>query len=82
METYFYLAARHNLTEESLFRTGPLAPGLRESVATMVGIATAELRTARECFDNTEDGVPEAFRGVFLNAVSIFPSSLQLSALD
>ncbi|ORY85986.1 Squalene/phytoene synthase [Leucosporidium creatinivorum] len=63
------IAARHNLREESLFRQGPNAEGLRECVATMVGIAEAELRTARGCFDGTT-GVPERAVPVFASATS------------
>ncbi|KAM0745849.1 hypothetical protein T439DRAFT_330304 [Meredithblackwellia eburnea MCA 4105] len=61
------IASRHDLREELLFRHGPDTPGLRESVATMVGIAEAELRTSRACFDGTE-GVPERSFGAFLTA--------------
>jgi NADH dehydrogenase [ubiquinone] 1 alpha subcomplex assembly factor 6 len=61
-------ASRHGLSEEALFRQGPTAPGLRESVATLVGIAEAELRTARECFDGTT-GVPGSVSSVFATGV-------------
>ncbi|KAM0786100.1 hypothetical protein ACM66B_006911 [Microbotryomycetes sp. NB124-2] len=61
------IAARHNLREEALFRQGPSAEGLRECVATLVGIAQAELRTARGCFDGTI-GVPKRASPVFLSA--------------
>lgn len=63
-------ASRHSLTEESLFREGPNAPGLRESVATLVGIAEAELRTSRACFDGTS-GLPERCAPAFLAAVRL-----------
>ena len=61
-------ASRHSLSEESLFRQGPSAPGLRESVATLVGIAEAELRTSRACFDGTT-GLPASCSAVFLSGV-------------
>jgi NADH dehydrogenase [ubiquinone] 1 alpha subcomplex assembly factor 6 len=66
-------ASRHSLKEEALFRQGPSAPGLRESVATLVGIAEAELRTSRACFDGTT-GIPVRAAPVFLSAVRTFPS--------
>ncbi|KAK4048444.1 hypothetical protein OIV83_004790 [Microbotryomycetes sp. JL201] len=61
------IAARHNMREEALFRQGPNAEGLRECVATMVGIAQAEMRTARGCFEGTT-GVPKRASPVFLSA--------------
>ncbi|KAI5479243.1 protein of squalene/phytoene synthase family [Pseudohyphozyma bogoriensis] len=61
------IASRHSLTEESLFRHGPEAPGLQESVASLVGIAEAELRTARSCFDGTT-GIPKKAAPAFLSA--------------
>lgn len=61
------IASRHSLKEENLFRIGPLALGLQESVATLVGIAEAELRTSRACFDGTT-GIPEQSMPVFLAA--------------
>ncbi|GAA5824252.1 hypothetical protein JCM5353_000366 [Sporobolomyces roseus] len=61
------VASRHNLQEESLFRKGPSTPGLQDCVATLAGIAQAELRTARECFDGTT-GVPKRATPVFLSA--------------
>lgn len=64
------VAARHSLTEEALFRAGPAAPGLQEAVATLVGIAFAELRTARECFNGTT-GIPDWARSAFLGAVRL-----------
>lgn len=67
--SFCFAAARHSLTEEALFRQGPSAPGIRESVATLVGIAEAELRTARACFDGTS-GIPEHVAAVFLSGVS------------
>lgn len=69
----FRTASRHNLKEEALFRQGPNAEGLKESVATMVGIAEAELRTSRACFDGTS-GIPEKCFPAFLAAVRFFPS--------
>ncbi|GAA5845865.1 hypothetical protein JCM3766R1_004637 [Sporobolomyces carnicolor] len=61
------VASRHKLQEESLFRKGPSAPGLQDCVATLAGIAQAELRTARECFEGTT-GVPKRATPVFLSA--------------
>ncbi|GAA6060882.1 hypothetical protein JCM10212_000165 [Sporobolomyces blumeae] len=61
------VANRHRLQEESLFRQGPNAPGLQDCVATLAGIAQAELRTARECFNGTT-GVPTRATPVFLSA--------------
>ncbi|KAK4052289.1 hypothetical protein OIO90_004370 [Microbotryomycetes sp. JL221] len=61
------IAARHDLKEENLFRQGPNAHGLRESVATLVGIAQAELKTARQCFNNTT-GLTKRASPVFLSA--------------
>ncbi|GAA5953697.1 hypothetical protein JCM21900_001705 [Sporobolomyces salmonicolor] len=61
------VAARHQLQEESLFRHGPGAEGLQDAVATLAGIAQAELRTARECFEGTT-GVPKRAAPVFLSA--------------
>ncbi|GAA5878072.1 hypothetical protein JCM16303_002837 [Sporobolomyces ruberrimus] len=61
------VATRHQLQEEALFRKGPSAPGLQDCVATLAGIAQAELRTARECFDGTT-GVPKRATPVFLSA--------------
>ncbi|GAA5903121.1 uncharacterized protein JCM6883_002703 [Sporobolomyces salmoneus] len=61
------VASRHQLQEESLFRKGPSAPGLQDCVATLAGIAQAELRTARECFEGTT-GVPKRATPVFLSA--------------
>ncbi|SDA02338.1 BZ3501_MvSof-1269-A2-R1_Chr12-3g03550 [Microbotryum saponariae] len=60
------IASRYDLKEEALFRQGPSTPGLKEAVATMVGIAYAELRTARSCFDGTA-GIPKRARPVFLS---------------
>lgn len=68
LESSLTLASRHNLQEESLFRKGPSTPGLQDCVATLAGIAQAELRTARECFDGTT-GVPKRATPVFLSAV-------------
>lgn len=62
------VAARHNLREEALFRQGPNAEGLQDAVAQLAGIAEAELRTARECFQGTT-GVPKRAVPVFLSAV-------------
>ncbi|GAA5982522.1 hypothetical protein JCM5350_006101 [Sporobolomyces pararoseus] len=61
------VASRHQLREESLFRQGPSAEGLQDCVATLAGIAQAELRTARECFEGTT-GVPRRATPVFLSA--------------
>ncbi|GAA6007462.1 hypothetical protein JCM11491_004171 [Sporobolomyces phaffii] len=61
------VASRHRLSEETLFRSGPSAPGLQDCVATLAGIAQAELRTARECFEGTT-GVPKRATPVFLSA--------------
>ncbi|GAA5930827.1 uncharacterized protein JCM15063_002471 [Sporobolomyces koalae] len=61
------VATRHQLSEEALFRKGPSAPGLQDCVATLAGIAQAELRTARECFDGTT-GMPKRATPVFLSA--------------
>ncbi|BGP19911.1 hypothetical protein JCM10213_008614 [Rhodosporidiobolus nylandii] len=61
------VAARHQLSEEALFRRGPEAEGLQDAVATLAGIAEAELRTARQCFDGT-NGVPKRAVPVFLSA--------------
>ncbi|KAJ8291973.1 NADH dehydrogenase (ubiquinone) complex I, assembly factor 6 [Rhodotorula toruloides] len=61
------VAARHNLREEALFRSGPEAEGLQDAVAQLAGIAEAELRTARECFEGTK-GVPARAVPVFLSA--------------
>ncbi|GAA5960933.1 hypothetical protein JCM3765_007546 [Sporobolomyces pararoseus] len=61
------VASRHQLREESLFRKGPSAEGLQDCVATLAGIAQAELRTARECFEGTT-GVPRRATPVFLSA--------------
>ncbi|GJN93871.1 hypothetical protein Rhopal_006930-T1 [Rhodotorula paludigena] len=61
------VAARHNLREEALFRQGPNAEGLQDAVAQLAGIAEAELRTARECFQGTT-GVPKRAVPVFLSA--------------
>ncbi|GAA5840338.1 hypothetical protein JCM11251_006699 [Rhodosporidiobolus azoricus] len=63
------VAARHGLKEEALFRQGPEAGGLQDAVATLAGIAQAELRTARECFDGTT-GVPKRALPVMLSATS------------
>ncbi|SCV73095.1 BQ2448_7020 [Microbotryum intermedium] len=60
------IASRYDLKEETLFRQGPSTPGLKEAVATMVGIAHAELRTARSCFEGTT-GIPQRARPVFLS---------------
>ncbi|TNY19059.1 hypothetical protein DMC30DRAFT_401452, partial [Rhodotorula diobovata] len=60
-------AARHGLQEEALFRYGPEAQGLQDAVAQLAGIAEAELRTARECFQGTT-GVPKRAVPVFLSA--------------
>ncbi|BGP51495.1 hypothetical protein JCM10450v2_007441 [Rhodotorula kratochvilovae] len=61
------VAAKHNLREEALFRHGPDAEGLQDAVAQLAGIAEAELRTARECFQGTT-GVPKRAVPVFLSA--------------
>ncbi|GAA6020367.1 hypothetical protein JCM10207_002084 [Rhodosporidiobolus poonsookiae] len=61
------VATRHQLQEEALFRHGPEAEGLQDAVATLAGIAEAELRTARECFDGTT-GIPKRAVPVFLSA--------------
>ncbi|GAA5878307.1 hypothetical protein JCM8547_006230 [Rhodosporidiobolus lusitaniae] len=61
------VAGRHALQEESLFRNGPEARGLQDAVATLVGIAEAELKTARQCFDGTT-GLPARAIPVFLAA--------------
>ncbi|SGZ32163.1 BQ5605_C043g12099 [Microbotryum silenes-dioicae] len=60
------IASRYDVKEEALFRQGPSTPGLTEAVATMVGIAYAELRTARSCFNDTT-GIPKRARPVFLS---------------
>lgn len=62
-------ASKHQLQEEALFRNGPDAAGLQDAVAQLAGIAQAELRTARECFDGTT-GIPKRAVPVFLAAVS------------
>ena len=62
-------ASKHQLQEEALFRKGPEAEGLQDAVAQLAGIAQAELRTARECFDGTT-GLPKRAVPVFLAAVS------------
>ncbi|POY71563.1 hypothetical protein BMF94_5426 [Rhodotorula taiwanensis] len=61
------VASKHQLREEALFRNGPDAEGLQDAVAQLAGIAQAELRTARECFDGTT-GVPKRAVPVFLAA--------------
>ncbi|GAA5862006.1 hypothetical protein JCM3774_006138 [Rhodotorula dairenensis] len=61
------VASKHQLQEEALFRNGPDAAGLQDAVAQLAGIAQAELRTARECFDGTT-GVPKRAVPVFLAA--------------
>ncbi|GAA5985248.1 hypothetical protein JCM11641_003649 [Rhodosporidiobolus odoratus] len=61
------VAARHHLSEEALFRHGPEAPGFQDAVATLAGIAEAELRMARQCFDGTT-GIPKRAVPVFLSA--------------
>ncbi|GAA5917982.1 hypothetical protein JCM6882_004879 [Rhodosporidiobolus microsporus] len=63
------VAARHDLQEEALFRQGPSARGLQDAVASLAGIAEAELRTARECFHGTT-GVPRRALPVMLSATS------------
>lgn len=67
--TLLKAASKHQLREESLFRKGPDAEGLQDAVAQLAGIAQAELRTARECFDGTT-GLPKRAVPVFLAAVS------------
>ncbi|GAA5956967.1 hypothetical protein JCM8115_003878 [Rhodotorula mucilaginosa] len=61
------VASKHQLQEEALFRKGPEAEGLQDAVAQLAGIAQAELRTARECFDGTT-GLPKRAVPVFLAA--------------
>jgi NADH dehydrogenase [ubiquinone] 1 alpha subcomplex assembly factor 6 len=61
------IGARFGLTDEGLFRHGPSAVGLGESVANLVGIARNELKTSRECL---EGGViPKERIPIFLGSV-------------
>ncbi|GAA6044273.1 hypothetical protein JCM8097_002103 [Rhodosporidiobolus ruineniae] len=77
------IAARYNLQEEAIFRNGPGAAGLQDAVAALAGIAEAELRTARECFEGTA-GVPSRAVPVFLSATPArsYLTRLAASAVD
>ena len=65
------IGAKFGLTDEALFRFGPQAEGLRESVANLVGIGKAELKTSRSCLNARvpSDRLPVFLGGVMAESV-------------
>ncbi len=69
------IGARYGLTDEALFRQGPNAEGLGESVANLVAIGQNELSTSRECLSRANQSIPKDRIPVFLGgtvASSVF----------